>query len=36
MGISPAKEVKVVIKTSDENELKTLEDKNRFQKMMEK
>ena len=26
MGISPAKEVKVVIKTSDENELKTLED----------
>lgn len=25
MGISPAKEVKVVIKTSDENELKTLE-----------
>ena len=26
MGISPAKEVKVVIKTSDENELKTLKD----------
>jgi len=26
MGISPAKEVKVVIKTSDEMELKTLED----------